>query len=381
MNDMSKKQPRIGIVIMNLGGPTSEESVRTFLYNLFRDTDIIKLGGGNFQNLLAKMISKFRAPKVAEKYRLINTCSEKCLGSKYCPNKGKSGSDCCSPINRLTENQRVALQKELSERWPDLFVKVYSAMRYWVPFAETALDEIRKDEITHVVLLPLYPHFSWTTSGSSFRDWDNIKKQQIQNGKKVEWEEFYIKNYHLNRSYLQALNTRIDEALDQLKPELRRQTHLIFSAHGTPVSEVESGDPYTKQIEETVEAIMDLRNRKEQYWLSYQSRVGPMKWTQPNTEDLVKRLLEYGITNFLMIPVAFVTDHIETLCELNIELRETLEDEGYPVSNLMVMKGLNDHPLFMKALGNEVQKQISHLLPTDNTSEQNQTKSKSIVSP
>jgi len=378
---MSVKQPRIGVVIMNLGGPTSEESVRTFLYNLFRDTDIIKLGGGKFQTGLAKTISKFRAPKVAENYKMISTCSEACLGNEHCPNKGKGGSNCCSPINGLTEDQRVALEKELKIEWPDHFVKVYTAMRYWVPFADTTINEIREDEITHVVLLPLYPHFSWTTSGSSFRDWEDIKKQQKKESKSFVWEEFYIKNYHLNEYYLQALNERINESLDQLEPELRNQTHLIFSAHGTPVSEVESGDPYTKQIEETVEAIMARRSRKEQYWLSYQSRVGPMKWTQPNTEDLVKRLLDYGITNFLLIPVAFVTDHIETLCELNIELRETLEDEGYQVSNLMVMNGLNDHPLFIKALSLEVQKQLSHLLPAGKQSELEQKPSKSIVSP
>ena len=378
---MSVKQPRIGVVIMNLGGPTSEESVRTFLYNLFRDTDIIKLGGGKFQTGLARTISKFRAPKVAANYNLINTCTEECKGHASCPNKGKSGSGCCSPINGLTENQRAALEENLKKQWPDHFVRVYTAMRYWIPFADTTLNEIREDGITHVVLLPLYPHFSWTTSGSSFRDWKDVKKQQANEGKLVSWEEFYIKSYHLNKFYLEAINTRIDESLDQLDPEVRNQTHLIFSAHGTPVSEVKSGDPYTKQIDETVEAIMESRSRKEQYWLSFQSRVGPMKWTQPNTEELVKRLLDYGITNFLLIPVAFVTDHIETLCELNIELRETLEEEGYHVNNLKVMQGLNDHPLFIKALTEEVGKQLSHLIPADNISKNKQKQSKSIVSP
>jgi ferrochelatase len=275
----------------------------------------------------------------------------------------------------------VALEENLKKQWPDHFVKVYTAMRYWIPFADTTLNEIREDGITHVVLLPLYPHFSWTTSGSSFRDWENVKKEQASEGKPVSWEEFYIKSYHLNTFYLEAINTRIDESLDQLDPEVRNQTHLIFSAHGTPVSEVESGDPYTKQIDETVEAIMESRSRKEQYWLSFQSRVGPMKWTQPNTEELVKRLLDYGITNFLLIPVAFVTDHIETLCELNIELRETLEEEGYHVNNLKVMQGLNDHPLFIKALTEEVGKQLSHLIPADNISKNKQKQSKSIVSP
>jgi ferrochelatase len=143
--------------------------------------------------------------------------------------------------------------------------------------------------------------------------------------------------------------------------QTRAETHLFFSAHGTPIAEVESGDPYTKQIEETVEAIMEMRGRKEQYWLGYQSRVGPAKWTQPNTEDLAFRLIRYGIKNILMIPVAFVTDHIETLVELGMELKEDIEEEGLHVENLTVTEGLNDSELFIQSLVEEVQNQLGHL--------------------
>ena len=353
---------RLGVVLMNLGGPTSEESLRTFLYNLFKDTDIIKLGGGVAQELLARGISKFRSPKVAKEYKKINACPNGCTGSKYCLNReNKVVSTCCSPINPLTERQRRGLEKALKQEMAGEFVKVYTAMRYWRPFAHHILDEMREDEIDHVVLLPLYPQFSWTTSGSSFRDWENVKNDQIKEGKKADWKEFHVKNYHLNGTYLDALNTRIEEALGRLDEDTRAKTHLIFSAHGTPLAEVESGDPYTKHIEETVQAIMARPDRTEQYWLSYQSRVGPAKWTQPNTEDLVLRLMDYGIKNILMIPVAFVTDHIETLCELNMELRETIEEEGFHVETLNVTEGLNDHPLFIQALLEEVKRQIEPL--------------------
>lgn len=354
---MTDDQKRIGVVIMNLGGPTSAESVRTFLYNLFSDTDIIKLGGGTAQNVLAKTISKFRSPKVAEKYRLINEygCPNGCSGNEHCPNK-ISGvvSGCCSPINRLTEDQRIALEDKLKELLPGNFVRVYTAMRYWIPFAETTMNEIREDKIDELVLLPLYPHFSWTTVGSSYNDWEKVKNRQIKEQKVVDWVEYHIKSYHLNEKYLSAVNERIDDALAVFDEETRNRTHLIFSAHGTPISEVESGDPYTRQIAETVEAIMNRRRRKEQYWLSFQSRVGPSKWTQPNTEDLVIKLLGYGIKNILMVPIAFVTDHIETLHELSVELKETIEEQNLDYEHLNVMPGLNDHPLFIEAMAEEV---------------------------
>lgn len=357
---------RLGVVLMNLGGPTSEKSVRTFLYNLFSDTDIIKLGGGMLQKALATTISSLRAPKVAVNYKAINSCPKGCTGSKYCLNRiNKEVSDCCSPINPLTEQQRKALEKSLSEALPTTFVKTYTAMRYWRPFADVIIDEMKQDGITHVVLLPLYPQFSWTTSGSSFRDWETQTKAVF--GENKPWNEYYIKNYHLNKTYLNAINYRIDEALADLDPQVRKEIHFVFSAHGTPVSEVESGDPYTKQIEETVEAVMELRGRKEQYWLSYQSRVGPAKWTQPNTEDHIFRLLEYGIKHILMIPVAFVTDHIETLMELKVELPEAIEEKGLHINTLKIMKGLNDSELFISALRDEVLNQIDHLVDSKAT--------------
>lgn len=356
------KKPKLGVVLMNLGGPTSEESVRTFLYNLFSDEDIIKLGGGNVQNALAKVISKFRYKKIAEKYREISACPKGCMGSKYCLNRqNKVVSDCCSPINPLTELQRRTLEKALKEALPDFEVKAYTAMRYWRPFAYQVMDEMLEDGIDHAVLLPLYPHFSWTTTGSSFRDWENIRLDFEKSGKKPNWQEYTVKSYHLNQPYLESLNERIDEALTRFTDEERKKVHLIFTAHGTPIAEVESGDPYTGQIEETVEAIMQMRASKENYWLSYQSRVGPSKWTQPNTEDLVIRLIEYGVKHFLMIPVAFVTDHIETLHELGIELPEELEEEGLHVEKLEVSGGLNDHPKFIQALVDEVKYRIEHV--------------------
>lgn len=351
---------RIGIVLMNLGGPTHEENVRTFLYNLFSDEDIIKLGGGITQELFARLIARFRAPNVAEDYREINGCPRGCTGSKHCTNrKNRVVSTCCSPINSLTELQRRSLEAEMKQRLPESDCKVYTCMRYWLPFVSDVMDELSEDGITHVVLLPLYPQFSWTTTGSSFRDWETVRK--IRFGDKTPWKEFHVKNYHLNERYLQAVNARIDEAMAEVDEETRSKTHFIFSAHGTPLLEVRSGDPYTTEIRETMDAVMARRESPASYWLSYQSRVGPQKWTQPNTADLVERHLRYGIRNFLMIPIAFVTDHIETLYELKVELVEEMEEKGFEFEHYKVMDGLNDHSSFIAALADEAIARLSGL--------------------
>ncbi len=355
---------RIGIVLMNLGGPTHEDNVRKFLYNLFKDEDIIKMGGGSLQELFAKVIAKFRAPNVAKDYKKINGCPKGCTGSKFCYNRqNKVISDCCSPINGLTEQQRRGLEKHFKNRLPDQEVKVYTCMRYWLPFADTIMEEMVDDGITHTVLVPLYPQFSWTTTGSSFRDWETVRKEKF--GKDTPWEEYHVKNYHLNENYLEAVNDRIDQALSEMDEETRNKTHFIFSAHGTPMLEVKSGDPYTVEIKETMEAVMERREVKNSYWLSFQSRVGPQKWTQPNTEDLVIRHLQYGIKNFLMIPIAFVTDHIETLYELQVELVEEAEEQGYHFENYKVMNGLNDHPSYIKALADEALLRLSEVVTED----------------
>ncbi|MDG5767432.1 ferrochelatase [Balneolales bacterium ANBcel1] len=360
---MSQSGKKIGVVLMNLGGPTSEPAVRSFLENLFGDQDIINLGGGGFQKRLAKTIARFRYKGVAEKYREINGCPNGCMGSKYCPNRrDKVVSDCCSPINPLTELQRKALEKQIKSAWPDHFVKVYTAMRYWVPFDYDVFEEAMADGIEHLVLLPLYPHFSYTTTGSSFRNWEHIRQKNIETGKIPGWQEYHIGQYHLNPNYLSALNSRIEERLEEdFSEEERSKVHLVFTAHGTPLSEVAKGDPYTQHIEETVEAIMKMRNYGETHWLGYQSRVGPSKWTQPNTEELVFRLLDYGIKHILLIPVAFVTDHIETLHELGIELHEAIEEQKKQVDKLITSKGLNDHPDFLKALQDEIFRKIGHI--------------------
>ncbi len=372
----SNSNIRIGVVLMNLGGPTGPDAVKPFLYNLFKDEDIIKMGGGVLQEGLARLVSKFRAPSVAEDYEEINGCPKGCTGSDYCPNRqNRVVSDGCSPINGLTEQQRRSLKRRLNDLLPDREVFVYTCMRYWVPFSHHVMDEMEEDGITHAVMLPLYPQFSWTTSGSSFREWESTRRERY--GDEIPWKEFYVKNYHRHPLYLQAMNERIDEALDTMDSETCDKTHLIFSAHGTPMLEVKSGDPYTTEIEQTMEAIMEMRDYEESYWIGYQSKVGPQKWTQPNTAELVERHINYGIKNFLMIPIAFVTDHIETLYELGVELKEDLEEDGYEYENITVMEGLNDHPKFIDALADVTLKKLEHLIDKELKVESSKLKAES----
>ncbi|MCX7797603.1 MAG: ferrochelatase [Melioribacter sp.] len=313
------------VVLLNLGGPDSLEAVEPFLYNLFCDPDIFKLPFA--QKLFAKLISHFRAPKVIEEYKLIG---------------GKS------PIGEWTEIQRKKLENKLRER--QLNVDVHVAMRYWKPFTKDVVQKIERENYSKIILLPLYPHYSFTTTGSSFNEWN-------RNYKGDKNKLVYIKNYHLNEKYIDSLNQRIDETISKFPQEEQKNIHLIFSAHGTPISEVKKGDPYSHQIKETMEAIMKARNYSHPYHLAFQSKVGPMKWLEPATDKVIEDLGKDGIKNLLVVPISFVSDHIETLYELDIEYRHVAHQVG--VENYFVIKGLNDSDLFVEALVEEVLKVLN----------------------
>lgn len=306
---------KIAVVLLNLGGPDSLESVEPFLYNLFCDPDIFKIPIG--QKLFAKLISNRRAPKVIEEYKLI--------GSK-------------SPINEWTEIQRSMLEKELQKF--NLPVDVFIAMRYWKPLTEEVANKVSND-YKKIILLPLYPHYSITTTGSSFNEWN-----RHYSGDKSKL--VFINDYYKNEKYIASINQRIDESLEKFSPKIREYVQLVFSAHGTPVSLVKKGDPYSFQIKETVDYIMKARNYSHNHHLCYQSKVGPMKWLEPATDVMIEQLANYGEKHLLVIPISFVSDHIETLFELDIEYRHIANKCG--IENYIVMKGLNDSHLFIEAL-------------------------------
>lgn len=312
------------VVLMNLGGPDSLEAVQPFLQNLFSDPDIFKIP--LFQKQLARIIAKKRSPKVIEEYKLIG---------------GKS------PINEWTEVQRSNLEKLLNQD-EDIF-DVYVAMRYWKPFTEEVTKIIESKDYEKIFLLPLYPQYSFSTTKSSFNEWN-------RNYKGDKNKLVFIENFYKNEKYIEAINERIDESLQKFNNIDTKDIYFLFSAHGVPISYIKKGDPYQKQIEETVQLVMQKRNFSNSYSLAYQSKVGPMKWLEPSTEHEIIRLIQAGKKNLLVIPIAFVSDHIETLYELDIEYRSVAEEAG--VLNYVVMKGLNDSQLFVQSLVEEIWKRL-----------------------
>lgn len=326
---------QIGVILHNLGGPTSLDAIRPFLTNLFLDPEIIKipLPGplGKFfpRRLFAEFVARRRTPKVKPNYAMIG---------------GKS------PLVERTQDQARALEAELNRRFAGTAqFHVRLGMRYWHPFTQEAADEFKGMGVDRVFLMPLYPQYSRTTTGSSFKEWRDLNRDHYRRYFHVK----SVKDYYLHPRYVEAINERIDSTIrDRFSQEERQGLHLLFSAHGTPISDVQAGDPYSVQIAATVDAVMRARGHDLPHSISFQSRVGPVKWLEPYTQDALARLGSEGVRSLLVVPVAFVTDHIETLHELDIELREVAEHAG--IHKYEVMYALNDSPLFIAALADLV---------------------------
>lgn len=316
---------RVGVLLLNLGGPDRLEDVRPFLYNLFSDPEIIRLPVPWLQSPLAWLISTSRAKKSQANYQQIG-----------------GGS----PLRRITEEQARALQKQLSQHGQD--AEVYIGMRYWHPFTEEAVAQIKRDGIDRLVVLPLYPHFSISTSGSSFRLLEDLW-QEDSALQQINYT--VIPSWYDSPGYLEAMADLIAQQLDQLaNPD---QAHIFFSAHGVPVSYVEEvGDPYQREIEACARLIMQRLGRSNPYTLAYQSRVGPVEWLKPYTEDAIKDLAEKGVQDLVVVPLSFVSEHIETLQEIDMEYREVAEEAG--IERFSRVPALNTHPVFINDLANMV---------------------------
>ncbi len=316
---------RVGVLLLNLGGPDKLEDVGPFLYNLFSDPEIIRLPFTWLQRPLAWFIASRRMKKSQENYRKIG-----------------GGS----PLRRITEAQGEALREQLHDLGQE--ANIYIGMRYWHPYTEEAIARLTQDGIERLVILPLYPQFSISTSGSSFR---LLERLWQENPKLQQIEYTVIPSWYKQSGYLQAMAELIVQELDQLaNPE---EAHIFFSAHGVPKSYVEeAGDPYQQEIEECTYLIMQTLNRPNAYTLAYQSRVGPVEWLQPYTEDAIPELGEKGIKDLVVVPISFVSEHIETLEEIDIEYRELAEEAG--IHNFRRVPALNTHPVFVKALADLV---------------------------
>jgi ferrochelatase len=308
---------RLGVVLFQLGGPDRLEDIEPFLYNLFCDPDIIDFPFARIgRRPLAKLISTTRARKVQHHYATIG-----------------GGS----PIRRFTERQAQALEAELSSRGID--ARCFVAMRYWHPFTSEAIQELRAAQCDEVVLLPLYPQYSSTTTGSSLNEWHRHFHDDMP--------VYCVENFYRHEAYLDAVIEKVDEALARFAvPE---RVEMVFSAHSVPVSVIEKGDPYQRQIEDTVQLLVQRGGWSNRHRLCYQSKVGASKWLQPSLHRTLHDLVAECAREVCVVPVAFVSDHVETLGEIDHTAREEVRQLG--VAQFEMSAGLNDSPKFIQALG------------------------------
>jgi ferrochelatase len=322
------------VVLFQLGGPDSLEAVEPFLYNLFSDPDIIDFPFARLaREPLARLVASKRAHKVKKHYSEIG---------------GKS------PIRELTELQARSLERLLRET---LDARVFVAMRYWHPLTNEIARQIQSAPFQEIVLLPLYPQYSCTTTGSSLNEWQrHFQPAETQDVKTV-------REFHNHPLYLDAVIERINQGLEKFRKSngsamrVPGDVHLLFSAHGLPVSVIRTGDPYQRQVEETLKLVLERGQWPNPSSLCYQSRSGPGQWLQPFLNVELKNLARRRVERVLVIPISFVSDHVETLHEINIEARELAEQLGF--QKFECTEGLNDSPKFIQALADLVLRSVS----------------------
>ncbi len=319
---------KLGVVLFQLGGPDSLEAIEPFLYNLFSDPDIIDFPFARIaRQPLAKLIAATRARHVGRHYAEIG---------------GKS------PILEFTMRQAAALEARLAEEFD---ARVVVAMRYWRPFTAEAVSQLQAHAPEEIVLLPLYPQYSKTTTGSSLNEW---RRRFPANGP-AQPRVHTIEHFYRDPAYLQAVVESIGRSLAQFDDP--RDVEMVFSAHSVPVSVVEQGDPYQRHIEETVDLVWQMGGWPARRHLCYQSKVGASRWLRPSMHETIRRLAAEGRRHVLVAPISFVSDHVETLHEIEIEHRE--QARGLGIADFRMVPGLNDSPAFIEALAGLVRRSIA----------------------
>jgi len=322
---MTRTNRRVGIVLFQLGGPDTLEAIEPFLYNLFCDPDIIDFPFARIgRRPLAKLISTTRSRKVQHHYASIG-----------------GGS----PIRPNTERQARALEHELRRQRID--AHCFVAMRYWHPFTAEAIAQLQAADCDELVLLPLYPQYSSTTTGSSLNEWNRLSRDDLP--------VHVVDSFYREATYLDALAEKVNEALSRFPcPE---RAEIVFSAHSVPMSVIERGDPYQRQIEETVLLLMNRGGWSNPHRLCYQSKVGASRWLQPSLHQTLKVLSTEQVREVCVVPIAFVSDHVETLGEIDHEARHEAHELG--ITQFEMTAGLNDSPKFIRALTEIVQQALT----------------------
>jgi ferrochelatase len=326
MNNTTDK--KIGVILLNMGGPDSLNAVKPFLRNLFSDRDIIRLPCPAFmQPVLAQIIASRRAPKSQKYYEMIG---------------GKS------PLTDITMRQAEKLAAALAVS--DIPALCLVAMRYWYPFASEAIRTIKQEKIKKAVALSLYPHYSSVTGGSSIKDLRSaIEKEN------ADIELSVIDRFYEHPAYIACLQSRIKKGLDSFAEDKKKRVNIVFSAHSVPQKLIAGGDTYLNHTETTFRLVTE-KFAEYPCHLAFQSRSGPVKWLEPDTARLLDQLLEAGERDFLMVPVSFVSDHVETLYEMDILYRSQVEKKG---GRLVRTESLNDSDAFIAVLADLVREHLA----------------------
>jgi ferrochelatase len=333
-----QNKDRIGVLLFNLGGPETLEDVRPFLFNIFVDPDIIRLPWRALQKPLAWLISTQRHKKSRGYYEQIG-----------------GGS----PLRRITEAQARALEFALAAR--NINARAYVGMRYWNPFIEEALDQIRRDQVDHLVVLPLYPQFSVSTTGSSLNRMHAIAEAT---GYRLP-PTSVVCSWEADANYIAAMAAAAFEELARFPNQDPSKTHILFSAHSVPVKYIEDGDPYLEHTKHTVELVMERLGAHRPYTLSFQSKVGPVEWLTPATNLTIPRLAREGVSQLMLVPVSFVSEHSETLYEMDILYRDVAAEAG--IAQFRRVPTMNCRPDFIEALASLVERALPRRADTSSS--------------
>jgi ferrochelatase len=298
------------VILFNLGGPDNLDNVEPFLFNLFNDSAILNLPLF-LRYPLAKIISKKRTPVAKDIYREIGGFS---------------------PILKITQDQANSLEKSLNTKQKNSNYRVFITMRCWHPRASETVKLVKDFNPSEIILLPLYPQYSAATSGSSLSEWEEIADK---NDLKINTKTICC--YPQDTKFIKAHSNLIKDKIKGLQ-----NFKLIFSAHGLPEKNIKKGDPYQWQVEQSVKKIMEEINEKSvDYILSYQSRVGPIKWIGPSTEDIIIKNSNLK-KHLVIVPIAFVSEHSETLVELDIKYEKLAKKNGCENYTRIEALGINE---------------------------------------
>jgi protoporphyrin/coproporphyrin ferrochelatase len=322
---------KTAVILFNLGGPDSKESIKPFLFNFFMDKNIVRLPKP-FRFLLASYIANKRSRKEA----------------------GKSYHE-LGNVSPLLENSR-AQAEALEEKLGDDF-KVFVSMRYWHPMALEVISQLKKYKPDKLILLPLYPQFSTTTVGSSFQDfWASV--QEDDGWVHANWEDLkpaFICCYPFNENFLKASVENIRSVLQQAEKDGHKNPRVLFSAHGLPESIIKDGDPYQWQCEEGARKMAEMLGLQD-WAVCYQSRVGAQKWIGPSTEDELRRAAKDDVA-VVICPHAFTQEHVETLVEIELEYRELAHEIG--VKGFYRVPAVSTSSVFIEGLAQIVRGHLS----------------------